>query len=430
MKILESQRQLTPSVIVKELDKYVIGQHDAKKAVAVALRNRFRSKFLESRDEVIPKNILMIGPTGVGKTEIARRLAKLVKAPFIRVEASAFTEVGFHGRDVDQIIKDLADIAYNQTKQQLRRRYEIKAKKLADEKILDILTGEDADSSIRNNFRSLLDKGELEDRHIEIDLDRENFLSLDQWLKSFNIKITTFQKSNKQRKKMSIRECRPMLMEIEAEKLMSNEQITQEAIRSVEQDGIVVIDEIDKIVENKNNHNQPEASGPGVQRDLLPIIEGTTILTKLGNIKTDKILFIASGAFHQHKPSDMLPELQGRLPIRVELTALQESDFYRILTEPEHNLLRQQTALMQIESIKLNFTEDGVKEISKITAQLNSSIENLGARRLHSVVEKVVEDINYNCDLYKNQEIIIDAKYVTERAGSMVKKLDMMKFVL
>jgi len=229
---------------------------------------------------------------------------------------------------------------------------------------------------------------------------------------------------------MSIRECRPMLMEIEAEKLMSNEQITQEAIRSVEQDGIVVIDEIDKIVENKNNHNQPEASGPGVQRDLLPIIEGTTILTKLGNIKTDKILFIASGAFHQHKPSDMLPELQGRLPIRVELTALQESDFYRILTEPEHNLLRQQTALMQIESIKLNFTEDGVKEISKITAQLNSSIENLGARRLHSVVEKVVEDINYNCDLYKNQEIIIDAKYVTERAGSMVKKLDMMKFVL
>ena len=433
---------LSPREIVSELDRYVIGQKDAKKAVAVALRNRWRRQALsdEMRDEVLPKNILMIGPTGVGKTEISRRLSKLAEAPFIKVEATRFTEVGYVGRDVEQIIRDLIEIAIAMEREKKRKEVKAKAELKAEEKVLDALIGNKASVATRESFRKRLRNGDLDNNGIEIEV--QNTSSP---LQSFEIpgmpggnvgmvnlgdilgKSMGVKKGKK--KKMTVKESHDILVAQESDKMIEEDKIITEAKKTTEENGIVFLDEIDK-VSARSDRVGGDVSREGVQRDLLPLIEGTTLSTKHGPIKTDHILFIASGAFQLAKPSDLLPELQGRLPIRVELDALKEEDFKRILKEPDNSLIKQYKELLKTENVNLEFTDDGIDMLAKISAEVNSSVENIGARRLHTIIEKVLDDISFNATDRAGETITVNQKYVQDNLGNLVKDTDLSKFIL
>ncbi len=431
----------TPREIVSELDRFIIGQDDAKRAVAVALRNRWRRQQLDEdlREEVLPKNILMIGPTGVGKTEIARRLARLAQAPFLKVEATKFTEVGYVGRDVEQIVRDLIEIAIHMVRERLRKEVHAKAEIQAEEHVLDALVGENASADTRQKFRAMLRAGELDDKEIEVDLSDSGG-----GLPTFEIPGMPgaqmgmvnlgdiFGKALGGRTKprrMLVSESHEVLVEEEADKLLDEDAVVREAIETVEQNGIVFLDEIDKISARSDRYGA-DVSREGVQRDLLPLIEGTTVATKHGTVKTDHILFIASGAFHLAKPSDLLPELQGRLPIRVELKALTEGDFRRILTEPEASLIRQYIALMATEEVTLEFTDDAIDEIAKLAAEVNRAVENIGARRLHTVMERLLDEISFTATDKAGESVSIDAAYVRERVEDLAKDADLSKFIL
>ncbi|MEN0652968.1 MULTISPECIES: ATP-dependent protease ATPase subunit HslU [Hyphobacterium] len=431
----------SPREIVSELDRHIIGQKDAKRAVAIALRNRWRRRRVadeELRDEITPKNILMIGPTGVGKTEISRRLAKLAGAPFIKVEATKFTEVGYVGRDVDQIARDLVEVAIAMVREQKREDVHAKAHAAAEERVLDALVGQNAQAGTRDSFRRKLRAGELDDKEIEVQLadtgsplqtldipgmpGGAGVLNLSDLLgKGFGKKSKSVRTTVKQAYE-------PLIAE-EADKLIDDAAITAEAIKLAENDGIVFLDEIDKITA-RSDVRGADVSREGVQRDLLPLIEGTTVATKHGPIKTDHILFIASGAFHVAKPSDLLPELQGRLPIRVELRALTRDDFRRILTEPHASLIRQYTALMATEEVTLDFSDDAIEAIADAAAEVNASVENIGARRLQTIMEKLVEEISYTASDKTGETIRIDADYVREQVGDLAKNADLSKFIL
>ncbi len=433
---------LSPREIVSELDRYVIGQKDAKKAVAVALRNRWRRQALsdEMRDEVLPKNILMIGPTGVGKTEISRRLSKLAEAPFIKVEATRFTEVGYVGRDVEQIIRDLIEIAIAMEREKKRKEVKAKAELKAEEKVLDALVGNKASVATRESFRKRLRTGDLDNNEIEIEVQNTS-----NPLQNFEIpgmpggnvgmvnlgdilgKSMGGKKGKK--KKMTVKESHDILVAQESDKMIEEDKIITEAKKATEENGIVFLDEIDK-VSARSDRVGGDVSREGVQRDLLPLIEGTTVSTKHGPIKTDHILFIASGAFQLAKPSDLLPELQGRLPIRVELDALKEEDFKRILKEPDNSLIKQYKELLKTENVNLEFTDDGIDMLAKISAEVNSSVENIGARRLHTIIEKVLDDISFNATDKAGETITVDQKYVQNNLGNLVKDTDLSKFIL
>jgi len=433
--------ELTPREIVAELDRFIVGQPDAKRAMAIALRNRWRRKQLPEklRDEVMPKNMLMIGPTGVGKTEIARRLAKLVDAPFIKVEATKFTEVGFHGRDVDQIIRDLLENAVSLVKQRHRRAMKVQLRRTVEERLLDELTGLHSREATRESFRTLLRAGELEDREIEIDepaRTKPSVLVQDigpgQDMLSRLDKMLTVQRSGGAgaKRRMSVKDARTVLEESEAEKLMTDDAVGKLALEAAEQDGIVFIDEIDKICTPSNFRHGADASSEGVQRDLLPLIEGSIVSTKRGNVNTDHILFVASGAFHQCKPSDLMAELQGRLPIRVELKGLTEADLYKILTVPETNLVKQHIELMRTEGVTLVITDAALREIAAVAAEINVSVENIGARRLHTVLERIMEETSFAGPDLNGQTITIDAVDVKGSLGDMLLKTDLSKYVL
>ncbi len=432
----------TPREIVSELDRFIIGQADAKRAVAVALRNRWRRQQLDEslREEVLPKNILMIGPTGVGKTEIARRLAKLADAPFLKVEATKFTEVGYVGRDVEQIVRDLVEISLHMTRARLRSQVKARAEVAAEERVVTALVGENASKDTREKFRRLLREGKLDDKEIELQVQDSGGLQLPTMdvpgmpgasvgmINIGDILGKAFGGRTKP-KRMAVGESYEVLIAEESDKLLDEEKVTKEAIKAVEQNGIVFLDEIDKITA-RGDRVGADVSREGVQRDLLPLIEGTTVATKHGAVQTDHILFVASGAFHIAKPSDLLPELQGRLPIRVELRALTQDDFKRILTETEANLIRQATAMMGVEGVTLVFTDDAVDEIARLAAEINSGIENIGARRLHTVMEKLVEDISFNASERSGQTVTIDANYVKETVSVLAKNADLSKFIL
>lgn len=431
----------SPREIVSELDKYIIGQDEAKKAVAVALRNRWRRMQLPERlrDEIVPKNILMVGPTGVGKTEISRRLARLAKAPFIKVEATKFTEIGYVGRDVESIIRDLVEIALNDTRKTMRKQVCVRAEEGAEERLLEALVGVSAGEETKQKFRQLLRENKLDEREVEISLlETSNasmptvdipgmpgasmgMISLGDLLGGNTPKYKT--------RKLKVGEARKILIDEECDKLLDNDTITREAIKSVENDGIVFIDEIDKIT-RKSEGGRADVSREGVQRDLLPLIEGTTVSTKYGMVKTDHILFICSGAFHLAKPSDLLPELQGRLPIRVELQALTHNDFVRILTEPEANLIEQYTALLGTENFSLKFEPEAIDKIADVAVEINENVENIGARRLHTVLEILLEDISFKASDRGGQEEIISAAMVEEKLGKFTKSADLSKFIL
>ena len=433
---------LSPREIVSELDRYVIGQKEAKKAVAVALRNRWRRQALsdEMRDEVLPKNILMIGPTGVGKTEISRRLSKLAEAPFIKVEATRFTEVGYVGRDVEQIVRDLIEIAIAMEREKRRKEVKAKAELKAEDKVLDALVGNKASVATKESFRKRLRNGDLDENEIEIEVQDKA-----SGLQSFEIPgmpggnvgmvnlgdILGKSMGNKKgkKKKMTVKESHDILVAQESDKMIEEDKIIKEAKKATEENGIVFLDEIDK-VSARSDRVGGDVSREGVQRDLLPLIEGTTVSTKHGPIKTDHILFIASGAFQLAKPSDLLPELQGRLPIRVELNALNEDDFKRILKEPDNSLIKQYKELLKTENVNLVFTDDGIDMLAKISAEVNSSVENIGARRLHTIIEKVLDDISFNATDKAGETVTIDKKYVNENLGNLVKDTDLSKFIL
>ena len=433
---------LSPREIVSELDRFVIGQKEAKKAVAVALRNRWRRQALsdEMRDEVLPKNILMIGPTGVGKTEISRRLSKLAEAPFIKVEATRFTEVGYVGRDVEQIIRDLIEIAIAMEREKKRKEVKAKAELKAEEKVLDALVGNKASVATRESFRKRLRNGDLDDNEIEIEVQgaASGLQSFEiPGMPSGNIGMVnlgdilgkSMGNKNSKKKKMVVKESHDILVAQESDKMIEEDKIIKEAKKTTEENGIVFLDEIDK-VSARSDRVGGDVSREGVQRDLLPLIEGTTVSTKHGPIKTDHILFIASGAFQLAKPSDLLPELQGRLPIRVELDALKEEDFKRILKEPDNSLIKQYKELLNTENVNLVFTDDGIDMIAKISAEVNSSVENIGARRLHTIIEKVLDDISFNATDRAGEKIIVDEKYVQNNLGNLVKDTDLSKFIL
>ncbi len=432
---------LSPREIVSELDRFVIGQKDAKKAVAVALRNRWRRQALpsEMRDEVLPKNILMIGPTGVGKTEISRRLSKLAEAPFIKVEATRFTEVGYVGRDVEQIIRDLIEISISMERERKRKEVNAKAQLLAEEKVLDSLVGSKATVATRESFRKRLRNGDLDNNEIEIEVyDNPNMPSFEiPGMPGANVGMVNIgdilgkSLGNKKgkKKKMTVKESHEILVAQESDKMIEEDKIINEAKKAAEENGIVFLDEIDK-VSARGDRVGGDVSREGVQRDLLPLIEGTTVNTKHGPIKTDHILFIASGAFQLAKPSDLLPELQGRLPIRVELSALNEKDFIRILKEPDNSLIKQYKALLKTEDVELEFTSDGIEMLAKISTEVNSSIENIGARRLHTIIEKVLDDISFNASDRSGEKIIINREYVQKNLGNLVKDTDLSKFIL
>lgn len=429
---------LTPREIVSELDRFIIGQAEAKRAVAVALRNRWRRKQLgdDLRDEVYPKNILMIGPTGVGKTEISRRLAKLARAPFIKVEATKFTEVGYVGRDVEQIIRDLVDTAILDTREHMREDVRTKAREAAEERVVTAVAGTDAREATREMFRRKLKSGELDETVIELELtDTSNpmggFEVPGQPGGMMNLG-DLFGKAMGGRtikKRMTVSDTYDALVADEADKLLDDETVTKAALEAVEQSGIVFLDEIDKVCA-RSDARGADVSREGVQRDLLPLIEGTTVSTKHGPIKTDHILFIASGAFHVAKPSDLLPELQGRLPIRVELRALTEGDFVRILTETDNALTLQYSALMQTEQVTVTFTEDGIKALAKIAADVNEAVENIGARRLYTVMERVFEDLSFNAPDRGGDEIAVDADFVEKHIGELSRSVDVSRYVL
>jgi ATP-dependent HslUV protease ATP-binding subunit HslU len=433
---------LSPREIVSELDRYVIGQKEAKKAVAVALRNRWRRQALtdEMREEVLPKNILMIGPTGVGKTEISRRLSKLAQAPFIKVEATRFTEVGYVGRDVEQIIRDLIEIAIAMEREKKRKEVNAKAQHAAEEKVLDALVGNKASVATRESFKKRLRSGDLDNNEIEIEVS-ESAASMQSFeipgmpganLGMVNIgdmlgKSMGGKKGKK--KKMTVKESHNILVAQESDKMIEEDKIIKEAKKHTEENGIVFLDEIDK-VSARGDRVGGDVSREGVQRDLLPLIEGTIVNTKHGTIKTNHILFIASGAFQLAKPSDLLPELQGRLPIRVELSALNEEDFKRILKEPDNSLIKQYKALLKTENVDLKFTDDGIDMLAKLSAEVNSSVENIGARRLHTIIEKVLDEISFNASDKAGETIVIDKAYVKNNLGDLVQDTDLSKFIL
>ncbi|MEI8394832.1 MAG: ATP-dependent protease ATPase subunit HslU [Rhodospirillaceae bacterium] len=434
----------SPREIVSELDRYIVGQNDAKRAVAIALRNRWRRLQLpdDLREEVLPKNILMIGPTGVGKTEIARRLAKLAQAPFLKVEATKFTEVGYVGRDVEQIIRDLVELSISMTKDRLRKEVEAKADAHAEERVLTALVGEEASVDTRQKFRKKLREGSIDDREIEIQVADSGMGQLPTFdipgmpgaqmgmLNLNDVLSKAFGGGRTKTRRMTVRESYQVLMAEEAEKLLDQEKVISEAISNTEQNGIVFIDEIDKITARSEFRGGGDVSREGVQRDLLPLIEGTNVATKHGTVKTDHILFIASGAFHMAKPSDLLPELQGRLPIRVELKALTRDDFKRILLEPEHSLIKQYKALLATETVTLDFADSAVDELATLAAEINTNVENIGARRLHTVMERLLEEISFTASDRPGTAVVIDADYVREKVGSLAKNADLSKFIL
>lgn len=435
---------LTPKEIVAELDRFIVGQNAAKKAVAIALRNRFRRQQVEEnlREEIVPKNILMIGPTGVGKTEIARRLAKIAAAPFIKVEATKFTEVGYVGRDVDSIIRDLIEIAINMTREKLRKNVKERAELAAEERVIDALVGKTASPDTRQKFRKMLREGELADKEIEVQVSDNSNSGLPTFdipgvpggqmgMINLNDMLGKALGGGRTKtRKMKVAESYDILIAEESDKLIDQEEIIRDAIKTTENNGIVFIDEFDKITARGSEYKGADVSREGVQRDLLPLIEGTTVSTKHGPVKTDHILFIASGAFHLAKPSDLLPELQGRLPIRVELEPLTEADLVRILKEPEASLTKQYSALMGTEKVELKFTDDGVKEIAAIAAEVNKNVENIGARRLHTIMEKLLEEISYNASEKGGSFIEVNKNFVQENLGEITKQQDLTKFIL
>ena len=430
---------LSPREIVSELDRYVIGQNAAKRAVAIALRNRWRRQALkgEMKDEVLPKNILMIGPTGVGKTEISRRLSKLAEAPFIKVEATRFTEVGYVGRDVEQIIRDLLEISIAIEKERMRKQVHAKAQQAAEERVLDELVGTKASVATRESFKTRLRNGDLDNNPIEIEVsDSSNMPSFEiPGMPGANVGMINISEmlgkniKKGKKKKMTVKESHEILIAEESDKMIEQDTIIKSAKISTENNGIVFLDEIDK-VSARSDRIGGDVSREGVQRDLLPLIEGTTVSTKHGTIKTDHILFIASGAFQLAKPSDLLPELQGRLPIRVELNALTSNDFVRILEEPDNSLIKQYRALLETEKVNLEFTKDGIETIAKLATEINASIENIGARRLHTIIEKVLDEISFTATDRGGEKVTINQDYVTKNIGEIVKDTDLSKFIL
>jgi len=444
-------KELTPRKIVAELDKYIVGQNDAKKAVAIAIRNRWRRLQLSSelREEVMPKNIIMIGPTGVGKTEIARRMASLVKAPFLKVEASKYTEVGYHGRDVESMIRDIVEVAVNMVRTAQMEKVSEKAEINADERLLDLLLPlpekiEDTDKetevvekqeTTREKFRSKLKQGKLEDRMVEIKIQEKPVVmqgivaGIEEVGVDFQNIIEKMIPPRSQVKKAPISEARKILKQEEAEKLVDKEKVIKEALYSAENMGIIFIDELDKIASRESGRG-PDISREGVQRDILPIVEGSTVTTRYGMVKTDRILFIAAGAFHVSKPSDLIPELQGRFPIRVELKDLGKEEFIRILTEPKNALIKQYIELLKTEGVKLRFEKDAIDEITDIAVKINRRGQSIGARRLHTVMEKLLEDDSFDAPELSGKEIVVDAKYVLEKMKEIVKDEDLTKYIL
>ena len=433
---------LSPREIVSELDRFVVGQNKAKKAVAVALRNRWRRQALkgEMKNEVLPKNILMIGPTGVGKTEISRRLSKLAEAPFVKVEATRFTEVGYVGRDVEQIVRDLIEIAISMEKIKKRKEVYAQAQKSAEEKVLDALVGKKASLATRESFRKRLRNGDLDDNEIEISVNDTGGTSGTSFeipgMPGANVGMINIGEmlgksmgNKEKKKKMTVKESHEILINDESDKLIEQDKIIKSAKISTENNGIVFLDEIDKI-SGRTDRVGGDVSREGVQRDLLPLIEGTTVNTKYGPIKTDHILFIASGAFQLAKPSDLLPELQGRLPIRVELEALTSDDFKRILKEPDFSLIKQYIALLKTEMVDLEFSEDGIETIAKIASEVNATVENIGARRLHTIIEKILDDISFTATDRSGEKIVINKDYINKNLDNLVKDTDLSKFIL
>ncbi len=449
------ENSLTPRQTVEELDKYIIGQHKAKRSVAIALRNRWRRQRLpeDFRDEVLPKNIIMIGPTGVGKTEIARRLAKLVQAPFLKIEASKFTEVGYVGRDVDSIVRDLTEIGINMVKAEMAEQVREKAEAMAEDHLLDVLlppirttpgietpTAEQQEqqeqqSTTRDKLRQQLREGKLDNRTVELETKEKvmpfgivSNVGMEEIEMNLKDMLGGLLPEKTKRRKMKVPDALRFLVQEEAAKLIDMDKVTREALKRVEQSGIVFLDEIDKIA-GRESHG-PDVSREGVQRDLLPIVEGSTITTKYGPVRTDHVLFIAAGAFHVSKPSDLIPELQGRFPIRVELDSLGREDFIRILTEPQNALIKQQIALLATEEIKLNFSRDSIEEIAGIAAQVNERTENIGARRLHTVMERLLDEISFDAPEKKGAKVNIDAAYVRERLADVLKSEDLSRYIL
>jgi len=431
---------LTPRETVSELDKYIVGQAEAKKAVSIALRNRWRRQKVSTllKDEISPKNILMIGPTGVGKTEIARRLAKLSNAPFIKIEASKFTEVGYVGRDVESMVRDLVEISVKMESDQNRVSFQAKAEELAEEKILDLLVyKETKDNETRQKFRKMFREGKLNDREVEISIPIK-FSPIQVMSNNPNEDIdnnvsdmlSNFFPNKEKKRKVKIKEAYKIFVDIEAENLIDKDTINENAIIRAEQLGIIFIDEIDKIARNSSASSGPDISREGVQRDMLPIIEGSTVKTKYGIIKTDHILFIGAGAFHTSKPSDLIPELQGRFPIRVELKSLDSEDFKKILTEPDNALLKQYTELLKTEGVSLTFSNDAIDQIADISVEINDRNENIGARRLHTVLEKIIEDISFSAPDLKDKDVLIDSDYVNNKLKDIVKDRDLSKYIL
>jgi ATP-dependent HslUV protease ATP-binding subunit HslU len=431
----------SPREIVSELDRFIIGQGDAKRAVAIALRNRWRRQQLTGamREEVLPKNILMIGPTGIGKTEISRRLAKLAGAPFLKIEATKFTEVGYVGRDVDSIVRDLVEVGIGLVRDKRRKEVSARAELAAEERVLDALVGKSASPTTRDNFRKRLRAGELDDKEIEIEV-RDTGNGMPQFeipgVPGASVGVMNIGEmlgkalgNRTKTRRVTVKNSHDLLVNEESDKLLDNEELIQEAVASVENDGIVFLDEIDKICAREGRYGA-DVSREGVQRDLLPLIEGTTIATKHGQVKTDHILFIASGAFHVAKPSDLLPELQGRLPIRVELHPLTREDFRRILTETEASLIKQYVALMETEGLTLEFTDDAIDAIASIAVSINSTVENIGARRLQTVMERVLDEVSFVAPDRAGDKVVIDAKYVEDHIGDLARNADLSRFIL